>query len=110
MCSKKQSDVSVLRRLPLIFLMPLLMVACDRQQAQQAPPVPEVTVVTVAEEPISLTSELPGRTSAYRVAEVRPQVSGIILHRNFEEGAKVRPVRSFMRSIRPRFRRRMRAP
>ena len=39
--------------------------------------------------PLSVTTELPGRTSAYRVAEVRPQVSGIILHRNFVEGSDV---------------------
>ncbi|MFP3408919.1 biotin/lipoyl-binding protein, partial [Pseudomonas sp. SIMBA_065] len=38
----------------------------------------------------TLTSELPGRTSAYRVAEVRPQVNGIILKRLFKEGSEVK--------------------
>lgn len=50
---------------------------------------PEVGVVTVKTEPLQITTELPGRTSAYRIAEVRPQVSGIILKRNFTEGSDV---------------------
>ncbi|NLV97712.1 MAG: efflux RND transporter periplasmic adaptor subunit, partial [Desulfovibrionales bacterium] len=45
--------------------------------------------MTVQEEPIILTQELPGRISAFRVAEVRPQVNGIIQTRFFEEGADV---------------------
>ena len=51
--------------------------------------VPEVAIVVVAPEPVSLTTELPGRTSAYLEAEVRPQVSGIIQSRRFEEGQDV---------------------
>ena len=39
--------------------------------------------------PLQITTELPGRTSAYRIAEVRPQVSGIILKRNFVEGSDI---------------------
>jgi membrane fusion protein (multidrug efflux system) len=50
---------------------------------------PEVSVVTIKPEPLSLTQDLPGRTSAFRVAEIRPQVSGIIVKRFFEEGAEV---------------------
>jgi len=50
----------------------------------------EVGVVTLAPERIVLTTELPGRTSAYLVAEVRPQVSGIIQQRRFEEGGDVK--------------------
>ena len=55
-----------------------------------APGAVPVTVVTLAEQPVSLTRELPGRTAAFRVAEVRPQVSGIIQSRLFEEGALVK--------------------
>lgn len=51
---------------------------------------PEVGVVTLKSEPLQMTTELPGRTSAYRIAEVRPQVSGIILKRNFTEGGDVK--------------------
>ncbi|MDI6958251.1 efflux RND transporter periplasmic adaptor subunit, partial [Pantoea sp. Pa-EAmG] len=65
---------------------------CDdnksQQAAQQQPP--EVGVVTLKNEPLKITTELPGRTSAFRVAEVRPQVSGIILKRNFVEGSDVK--------------------
>ncbi len=49
----------------------------------------EVGVVTVAPRPYTLTRELPGRTSAYRIAEVRARVSGIVLKRLFEEGSEV---------------------
>ncbi len=53
---------------------------CDGEQAQQqAPQAPEVGVVTLKSEPLQITTELPGRTLAFRVAEVRAQVSGIIL-------------------------------
>jgi membrane fusion protein (multidrug efflux system) len=53
------------------------------------PPPAAVSVVTLKEEPVTLTTELPGRTSAFRVAEVRPQVSGILQKRLFTEGADV---------------------
>ncbi|GGY77953.1 MexX family efflux pump subunit [Cellvibrio zantedeschiae] len=57
--------------------------------AGDAPPA-EVGVVVVGESSATITSELPGRTSAYRKAEVRPQVSGIIQKRLFTEGAEVK--------------------
>jgi membrane fusion protein (multidrug efflux system) len=50
---------------------------------------PAVTVVTLHPAAVSLTTELPGRVSAYRVAEVRPQVNGVILKRLFTEGERV---------------------
>ncbi len=50
---------------------------------------PTVEVYTVKSEPMPLLRELPGRTAAFNVAEVRPQVNGIILKRKFEEGALV---------------------
>lgn len=58
--------------------------------AQQAgAPAPEVAVVIVEPRPLPIYAELTGRTVAYRVAEVRPQVSGILLERRFEEGGVV---------------------
>ena len=51
---------------------------------------PEVAVVVMKEEPVAITTELPGRTSPYLVAEVRPQVNGIIQKRLFIEGADVK--------------------
>lgn len=58
-----------------------------------APPAPqerEVAVVTISGRPVALSVELPGRTAPVRVAEIRPQVSGLLLKRHFEEGSDVR--------------------
>ena len=64
---------------------------CNSKQATPPPQgPPEVAVVTVSSEPLELTTELPGRTSPYLVAEVRPQVNGIIQKRLFEEGRDVK--------------------
>jgi membrane fusion protein (multidrug efflux system) len=63
----------------------LLATACTRH-ASAPPPKPAVTVVDLHARPVSLTTELPGRVSAYRIAEVRPQVNGVILKRLFKEG------------------------
>jgi membrane fusion protein (multidrug efflux system) len=51
---------------------------------------PAVSVVTVQTEEVRLTTKLPGRTAAFRVAEIRPQVSGLILERLFKEGSDVK--------------------
>jgi membrane fusion protein (multidrug efflux system) len=63
---------------------------CGSQQAASDPDIPEVAVVTVNPERVVLTTELPGRTSAYRVAEIRPQVNGIVQERLFNEGSDVK--------------------
>ncbi len=63
------------------------------QQKPQGPPQmppPEVVVETVKTEPIVLTTELPGRTAAKLVADIRPQINGLILHRFFTEGSDVK--------------------
>ncbi|MGL5966118.1 MAG: efflux RND transporter periplasmic adaptor subunit [Kluyvera sp.] len=68
----------------------ILLSGCDNSADQQAhAPTPQVTVHVVNNAPLSITTELPGRTSAFRVAEVRPQLSGIILKRHFTEGSDV---------------------
>ncbi len=51
---------------------------------------PEAGVVTVKEQALVLTTELPGRTAAFRTAQIRPQVNGLILKRTFEEGVDVK--------------------
>jgi len=69
----------------------LLLAACGKQQGgMPAGFAPQVTVVTLKQEPVSLTRELPGRTSAYLISEVRPQVNGIVKQRLFTEGAYVK--------------------
>ena len=67
-----------------------LVAGCNQSPgaAPQAP-APEVVVFTVESKPLPMSTELPGRTSAYQVAEVRPQVGGIIQKRLFVEGANV---------------------
>ena len=52
-------------------------------------PAPEVGVMTLHPHPVTITTDLPGRTVAYRIAEVRPQVSGVIRKRLFTEGGEV---------------------
>lgn len=65
--------------------------ACGPQTPPQAQrPPPEVSVIELQPKPFALSTELPGRTNAYRVAEVRPQVSGILQKRLFEEGTTVK--------------------
>jgi membrane fusion protein, multidrug efflux system len=61
---------------------------CARH-ATPPPPKPTVTVISLHARQVSLTTELPGRVSAYRIAEVRPQVNGVILKRLFKEGELV---------------------
>ena len=69
----------------------LLLGGCDGTGPSQPPPrVPEVAVVTVNPQKVMLTTELPGRTSAFRVAQIRPQVSGLIQKRLFTEGSDVK--------------------
>jgi membrane fusion protein (multidrug efflux system) len=51
---------------------------------------PQVIVLTLKTQPVTLTRSLPGRTSAYLIAEVRPQVNGIVQRRRFIEGGNVR--------------------
>lgn len=68
----------------------LLLTACGGPPAGMPPQGPvDVAVVTLAPESTTLVRELPGRVAPHLVAEVRPQVSGIVARRLFEEGATV---------------------
>ncbi|MBM9537762.1 efflux RND transporter periplasmic adaptor subunit [Desulfobulbus alkaliphilus] len=80
--------------LPLFLLvlagMTILAGCRGQEQMPMAAPGPvEVDVHIVTTEPVNLSVELPGRTAAYRIAEVRPQVSGIVQKRLFTEGSEV---------------------
>ena len=77
-------ETRILQSLSLAALSALAS-GCARH-ATPPPPKPAVTVVELRARPVSLTTELPGRVSAYRIAEVRPQVNGVILKRLFKEG------------------------
>ena len=67
-----------------------LLSGCKKEEAAPAAQAPQVGVVTLQTQAYTLTSDLPGRTTAYRIAEVRPQVNGIILKRLFKEGSEVK--------------------
>ena len=66
----------------------LLLAGCS-SEAPPAPPPPEVNIVTVGTQPVPNIIELPGRVQAYRTAEVRARVDGIVERRLFEEGSYV---------------------
>ncbi|MBR0813060.1 MULTISPECIES: efflux RND transporter periplasmic adaptor subunit [Bradyrhizobium] len=73
-------------------LIALLLAACGDQSQQAGPPqvVPEVGIVTLKPQEAKVSTVLPGRVVAYQVSEVRPQVTGILLKRDFVEGAEVK--------------------
>lgn len=75
-----------------LYLALLWLAACKPEAPAQAPSAPpvEVAVVTLKSQPVPLVAELNGRTVAHMEAEVRPQVSGIITQRTFEEGTLVK--------------------
>ena len=69
----------------------LIVSGCTTAKVERPPSGPaQVAVVSLQPERIVLTTELSGRTSAYLVAEIRPQVNGLIQKREFQEGAFVR--------------------
>ncbi|WP_220814602.1 efflux RND transporter periplasmic adaptor subunit [Pseudomonas paralcaligenes] len=73
-----------------VALATLVLTGCQESAPPPAAETPRVGVVTLQAQPYTLTTELPGRTSAYRIAEVRPQVDGIIQKRLFAEGSEVK--------------------
>jgi membrane fusion protein (multidrug efflux system) len=85
----KHEAIKPLALLCAFFILPTT--GCDDSSSKtaQAPAAPEVKVITLATQSQAITSELPGRTLAFRVADVRPQVSGIVLKRSFTEGSDV---------------------
>jgi len=74
----------------VVVLTALVLCACDQQQQQPQMPPPTVGIVTIKEQPIPLAAELAGRTNAFAVSEVRPQVTGIVQQRLFTEGSLVK--------------------
>ncbi|MEH6647669.1 efflux RND transporter periplasmic adaptor subunit [Sulfitobacter sp.] len=73
----------------LLLLLAAMLTPVTGLQAQEGPPPAAVTVVTLEKQNVTQTRVLPGRVVALGVAEVRPQVSGIILERLFVEGSEV---------------------
>jgi multidrug efflux system membrane fusion protein len=82
--------VSVLGALSMLSACAAGSAAPSAETTEAAAEAPLVSVTTLKAGPVSIWDELPARISAYRAAEVRPQVSGLILKRSFEEGSEVR--------------------
>jgi membrane fusion protein, multidrug efflux system len=95
--SRRAGNVMTARRVAfdvarqLTPLAAVALIGCSHKPASQSTPgPPRVSVVTVKAQPVPVSTELPGRVAAVRVAEVRPQVNGIILKRLFTEGSEVK--------------------
>jgi len=78
------------RALQILPFTAVLLAGCNKAEQAVVAPVVDVGTYTVKGQSLTLTTDLPGRTSAFRVAEVRPQVSGILQKRLFEEGTEVK--------------------
>jgi len=90
---KTISELRVLRVGCLVWAAALIgpfLNGCGSKPQTPPPPIPEVATAEASTQSVVLTTELPGRTSAYLVAEIRPQVNGIIQKRLFAEGSEVK--------------------
>lgn len=90
-----QIRTKTVSRSALPALAALLLVACGGQDQKSGGPgaggpTPSVGVVTAQAQNVPMVAELPGRTSPYLIAEVRPQVTGIVAKRAFAEGSSVK--------------------
>jgi membrane fusion protein (multidrug efflux system) len=88
-------DRSVPARLPLlagVVLLGAALAGCNSEKAAAPPPQPQaqVSVVVLRAKPVAISAELPGRVAASLVAEVRPQVGGLVKSRLFREGSEVK--------------------
>jgi membrane fusion protein (multidrug efflux system) len=87
----KRSFLPLHRAASLALLCSAGLAACSSGRTAAPPNAPpEVGVLTLHPQPVTITTDLPGRMVAYRIAEVRPQVSGVIVKRLFTEGSEVR--------------------
>ena len=77
-------------RVIILGAMALAVAACSSSDKKQAPPTPEAGYVVVRQQDVTLPVTLAGRTAAFEMSEVRPQVSGVIRSRQFAEGSIVR--------------------
>ncbi|KVQ49797.1 RND transporter [Burkholderia cepacia] len=71
-------------------LVAAMLAGCGPSEQQAAAPAIPVAAMTVTAAPLDVSEDLPGRVAAVRIAEIRPQVSGIVQRRLFEQGSEVR--------------------
>jgi membrane fusion protein (multidrug efflux system) len=86
---KMQSKLKPVLKFSGICFLLLAIVGCG-QKSKDIPQRPEVAVFTVHPQQQVITTELPGRTAAFLIAEIRPQVNGLIQKRLFTEGSEVK--------------------
>ncbi|MDF3098307.1 efflux RND transporter periplasmic adaptor subunit [Burkholderia semiarida] len=77
-------------RLITVAAAAVFLAACGKKESAPPPQTPEVGVVTVQPQAVPVFTDLPGRTSAFLVAQVRARVDGIVLRREFTEGTDVK--------------------
>lgn len=88
---RSKRNIRVLVSCPVLAIVLLTGSGCGKNsQATPSAAPAEVAAVTIGTEPVVLTTELPGRTSSYLVAEIRPQVNGLIKSRLFREGTSIK--------------------
>lgn len=93
----KTSSQPLIRSAAAVALSALFLAACSGGKEQGGapgaggpPPAPAVTVMTLETESVPMVAELPGRTTSFLIAELRPQVTGIVTERAFNEGSEVK--------------------
>ncbi|WP_211444877.1 efflux RND transporter periplasmic adaptor subunit [Collimonas humicola] len=85
------SSISRLTRITLAVAVLSAVAACGKKpDAQGAPPPAGVSIITIAPERLALTTELPGRLEATRIAQIGARAAGIVLKRTFREGSDVK--------------------
>ncbi|WP_211460683.1 efflux RND transporter periplasmic adaptor subunit [Collimonas silvisoli] len=85
------SSINRLTRITLAIALLSAVAACGKKpDAQGAPPPAGVSIITIAPERLALTTELPGRLEATRIAQIGARAAGIVLKRNFREGSDVK--------------------
>ncbi|MFL7980705.1 efflux RND transporter periplasmic adaptor subunit, partial [Xanthomonas vasicola] len=81
--------IAPLRSFGLACAITVALAACSKPEQQQAPPPPQVSVLEMKPQTLPLERDLVGRLSAYRSADVRARVDGVVLKRLYTEGANV---------------------
>ncbi|NEL41351.1 MAG: biotin/lipoyl-binding protein, partial [Xanthomonas perforans] len=82
--------IAPLRTFGLACAITLALAACSKPEQQQAPPPPEVSVLEMKPQTLPLERDLVGRLSAFRSADVRARVDGVLLKRLYTEGTDVK--------------------